>query len=318
MNDLRDVFNAVHRADSIVLLTHVNIDGDTVGSSFALASALRALGKRVTVAPGEVPPEYLQFLCDEYVLDTDEAFSLAIAVDCGDECRFADRMNLFTSAKETMCIDHHQTNSGFADINYVKPDASSTGEVVYEIIRELGQTVSPRQANQLYAAMLTDTGGFKYSNTTPESLSYCSELMRAGANAAQIAIEIFETQSMAKIQLMERALSSIEVTEDGRISSIVISKEDFDITGGRLEDCEGFSGIARSIAGVEAAISIIQTDKVKVSLRSKQLLDVSQVAKLFGGGGHIRASGFSLPGDTDVQKLKADVLFAMQEALNKI
>ncbi|MDP4133648.1 MAG: bifunctional oligoribonuclease/PAP phosphatase NrnA [Bacillota bacterium] len=317
MNNFAKLKKELKNAEKIVLLPHINMDGDSVGSAFSFASCLREMGKTVCVALGEEPPKYLSFLCDEYEIMPEDDFDLAIAVDCGDEERMADRAHIFENAKKNACIDHHISNIGFAGINVIEPDVSSTSEIMYRLINELTGNITKRQADQLYSGMITDTGGFKYSNTTPESLEYCADLMRKGADAANISINIYETQSVAKIKLMNRALKSIELHAEGRISSIVITNKDFEETKGTIADCEGFSGIARGIEGVEAAISITQTDKVKVSLRSKSIIDVSKVAGFFGGGGHIRASGFSLSADTNIEELKKEIVEKLVQALKE-
>lgn len=317
MSDFLKIREEIDKAKSIVILNHVNMDGDAMGSAFSLSGALSSSGKKVKVAVEEEPPEYLKGLCDEYILSSDEVFDLAISVDCGDMGRLGARKDIFTSAKRTVCIDHHVSNTGFADVNYIKPEASSTSEIIFELLSFLNLPVTKRAADQLFAGIITDTGGFKYSNTTPESFAYSGALLKMGADISEICIEIYESDSLSKLKLKSRCLDSIELYNGGKISAAVLTKKDFEETGASLSDSEGFSQIGRGIAGVEASFFITVYDTVKVSLRSKRFVDVSKIAAHFGGGGHKRASGFSLSGDTDVKKLKDELIRLISEGMKE-
>lgn len=317
MNKFSKIIREIKKAESIVILNHVNMDGDAVGSAFSFARTISDMGKKVTVALEETPPSFLEEFCDEYVLDSDEIFDLAIALDCGDELRMGNRIGIFKNAKRTACIDHHISNRGFADVNYIKPEASSTSEIIYELIMKLTGKISKRQAEQLYAGIITDTGGFKFSNTTPESFEYSARLLKCGADINKVCIEIYESESLEKMKLKSRALDSLRLYADGKISSVTITKKDFEETGALVSDCEGFSDIGRGIYGVEAAFCITVKNSCKVSLRSKHYVDVSLVAAKFGGGGHARASGFTLPGDTDVLELTEKLVKLLEEEIKK-
>lgn len=306
MNNFSEIISLINKAEKIAVLNHVNMDGDAVGSAFSLASAISSLGKNVVVLLDEAPPPYLEFACDSYLTAddvADEVFDLAIAVDSGDLARLGKRAGIFNSAKAKICIDHHVSNVGFGDVNCIKPEASSTAEIIYELILKLTGTVTKRQAEQLYAGIITDTGGFKFSNTTKESFIYSADLLEKGADINDVCISIYESESIEKLKIKARVLNSLKLYGGGKVSGAIITEKDFLETGATVSDCEGFSGIGRSIAGVEASFSIIVKDQVKVSLRSKRYVDVSKVAAFFGGGGHIRASGFTLPIDTDIEAL---------------
>ncbi len=317
MSDFKKIEEEIQNAEGIVILNHVNMDGDAVGSAFSLAEAARALGKSVKVALEKEPPAYLKRLCGEYILTSDEDFDLAIAVDCGDSYRLGVHRELFYRAKRTVCIDHHVSNVGFADVNLIKPAASSTSEIVFGLIRALGVKISRSMANLLFAGIITDTGGFKYSNTTPESFEISGELLKAGADISGVCIDIYESDSLAKLKLKSKCLDSIRLYADGRLSGAVLLKEDFIKTGAEESDCEGFSQIGRGILGVEASFSITAFSDVKVSLRSKHYVDVSRVAAHFGGGGHMRAAGFTLPSDTDIKKLEEELVRLLTEEIEK-
>lgn len=317
MNDFLLIKKELEKAESIVILNHVNMDGDAVGSAFSLASVLNRAGKKVKVALEDDPPEYLAGLCDDYIKMTDEVFDLAVSVDCGDELRLGKRKCIFDRAKRTVCIDHHVSNVGFADVNLIKAEASSTSEIVFGFIKYLGAEITPREANQLFAGIITDTGGFKFSNTTPECFSISGELLKSGADINGVCIEIYESNSLAKLKLKSRCLDSIKLYANGAVSGSVITKRDFKKTGAKESDCEGFSQIGRGIAGVEASFSITAYKNVKVSLRSKHYVDVAKIAASFGGGGHKRAAGFSLPEGTNVKKLEKKLVEMLTEEVIK-
>lgn len=317
MSEFLLIKKEAEKAESIVILNHVNMDGDAVGSAFSLAAVLKNAGKRVFVAIEDDPPEYLKGLCDDYIKESDERFDLAISVDCGDELRLGTRKNIFFNAKRTVCIDHHVSNAGFADVNLIRAEASSTSEIVFEFIKYLGAEITPRMADQLFAGIITDTGGFKFSNTTPESFAISGELLKAGADINGVCIEIYESNSLAKLKLKSRCLDSIKLYAEGKISGSVITKRDFVKTGAKESDCEGFSQIGRGIAGVEASFSITAYKNVKVSLRSKRYVDVASIAASFGGGGHKRAAGFSLPEDTNIKKLEKKLVEMLTAEVEK-
>ncbi len=317
MNKFSKIIREIKKAESIAILNHVNMDGDAVGSAFSFAKTLSDMGKKVKVILEEAPPSFLEEFCDDYITDTEEIFDLAIAVDCGDIGRMGNRRGIFERAKRTLCIDHHLSNPGFANVNYIKPTASSTSEIIYELIMKLKGKISKRQAEQLYAGIITDTGGFKFSNTTPESFKYSAHLLTCGADINNVCIEIYESESLEKMKLKSRALDSLRLYEGGKISSVMITRKDFEETNALVSDCEGFSDIGRGIYGVEASFCITVKNSCKVSLRSKHYVDVSKVAAHFGGGGHRRASGFTLPGDTDVTELTQKLVNLLSEEIKK-
>ncbi len=317
MSKFADIINEIKKAESIVISVHVNMDGDAVGSAFSFAAALDEMGKKAVVALPEMHPYYLSYFCDEYVTETDECFDLAVALDSGDVKRLGKQQEVFERAHRKVCIDHHVSNPGYGDVNYIKAEASSTSEIIYELIMELTGKISSRQAEQLYAGIITDTGGFKFSNTTPESFLYSAELLKCGADINKVCIEIYESESLAKLKLKSRALDSLKLYADGKISSVIITEKDFEETGACLADCEGLSEIGRGVEGVEASFSITVKNKVKVSLRSKYYVDVARVASCFGGGGHIRASGVTLPPDTDVEKLTGELVAMLEKEITE-
>ena len=317
MSKFSDIIKEIEKAESIAVFVHVNMDGDAVGSAFSFANALKDFGKEARVVLNDNPPPYLRYFADEYVTEAEEVFDLAVALDCGDMARLGCCREIFERAKRHVCIDHHVSNVGYGDINYIYAKASSTSEIIYELIMELTGKISARQAEQLYAGIITDTGGFKFSNTTPESFLYSAKLLECGADISRVCIEIYECESLGKLKLKSKALDSLKLYAGGKISSVILTEKDFEETGTGFSDCEGFSEIGRSVDGVEAAFSITVKKQIKVSLRSKSYVDVSRVASHFGGGGHVRASGFTLPCDADVEKLTDELVELLEKEITE-
>ncbi len=302
---------------SIVVLPHLHADGDALGASFAFAALMQEEGKDVTVVLEELPPPNLLFLCDRFVLPDDArldgaVFDMAVAMDCGDDKRLGKRKGLFDRAGQTVCIDHHMTNQGFAQINVIEGQASSTSELICDLYKEYERKPLLRAAEQLYAGLSTDTGSFRFSNTTEKALSYAALMVRRGISVADVCGTIWETASPAALKLKARALDALTLYGDRQdIAGIVLTQKDFEETGATDFDTEGFAGLARSVEGVEAAFYLQETDKLKVSLRSKQYVNVAEVALRFGGGGHARAAGFSLPLGKDVHALVNELVNAL-------
>lgn len=291
---MQEVLQAIEKAKKIAVLPHISIDGDCLGSAEALRLLLLQMGKTVTLYLDKKPPAYLGFLTQEYTVyaSQDETFDTVIAVDCGDLGRLGTRADLAGGAF-TICLDHHKTNSGFADVNFVRPNYAATAEIIYELYQAAGQPISAAAATALYTGIFTDTGRFCNSNTTSQSMRYGANLLDLGANAGKVATEIYDTQSLGRLKLMARALSGLTLHHGGRLAVIAVTRADFDACGATDDDTEGFAALSRSIAGVEVGVFIKENAEgiIKCSLRSKSYADVSAVCERFGGGGHLRASG---------------------------
>lgn len=302
---------------SIAVLPHIHADGDALGASFAFAALMREEQKEVTVILEEAPSRNLVSLCDEFVLWDDPrihgaVFDMAVALDCGDEKRLGQRMPLFEAAGQTVCIDHHMTNEGFAELNVIEENASSTSELICDLYKEYDRPPLPRAAEQLYAGLITDTGSFRFSNATAKALAYAATMVRLGADVAALCSEIYETVSPAALKLKARALSALTFYgKNADVAGIVLTAKDFEETGANEFDAEGFAGLARSVEGVEAAFYIQVTDKIKVSLRAGSRVNVAQVARRYDGGGHARAAGFALPLGMDVKALAKELAEAI-------
>ena len=313
---MQEVLQAIKKANKIAVLPHISIDGDCLGSAEALRLLLLQMGKSAVLYVDKKPPAYLGFLTEDYVVYAaqDETFDTVIAVDCGDLGRLGTRADLANGAF-TVCLDHHKTNSGFAAVNFVRPNYAATAEIIYELYQAAKQPVSKAAATALYTGIFTDTGRFCNANTTSQSLRYAASLLDLGANAARVATEIYDTQSLGRLKLMARALSGISLYHGGRLAIVAVTRADFAACGATDDDTEGFAALARSIAGVEVGVFIKENAEgiIKCSLRSKSYADVSAVCERFGGGGHLRASGCTFL--TSVDDAKEKLAAAIGEVL---
>ena len=302
-SDLKAIADALREHDRFLVVTHENPDGDALGSLLALTMALRALGKDVVMylaAGAPLPHEYGFLAIADLRRDppSDAAERVLVAVDCASEHRIGDP-DAMTRAPLTLAIDHHHDNTRFGDVNLVVPDASSTGEVLRDVFAELGVALTPELAEPLYIALVTDTGRFQYSNTTPKALRLAAELVEAGADIHAVFQQVYECVEFAKLKLLARVLERAEVLEGGRIVVSHLLRTDFADVGASEPYSEGLIDYLRGVEGAELAVFVRElmgpgANGHKGSLRSSiDELDVSAIARRFGGGGHRQAAGFS-------------------------
>ncbi len=309
-SDLQAVVEALRAQDRFLVVTHENPDGDALGSMLATTVALRGLGKDAVMYLGgaaPLPREYSFMHFDGLVreLPGDEDERVLVAVDCAK----ADRMGPDPAPVERtgmiVNIDHHHDNTRFGDVNLIVADASSTGEVLRDVFRELGVELTPEIAEPLYIALVTDTGRFQYANTTPKSLRLAAELVEAGADVHAVFQQVYESVEFAKLKLLARALERATVLEGGRIVVSFLVRTDFADVGAAEPYSEGIIDYLRAVEGSELAVLIREPPRDegptrRVSLRaSVDELDVSAIARLFGGGGHRQAAGFSSEASVD-------------------
>ncbi|MCX8130101.1 MAG: bifunctional oligoribonuclease/PAP phosphatase NrnA [Clostridia bacterium] len=308
------IITLIKDAENIAIMPHISVDGDGLGSSLALGLTLKKMGKKVTVYLEEDVPYIYDFLPGKELVSivndickykNTDGYDLAIALDTGDMKRLGDRADIFERAKITVNIDHHATNTEFAFINYVQPGSAAVGEIVYQMIKVMGQSLDAETATCLYVAITTDTGGFRFSNTTSATHQITADLINNGVNVAEISQKVFETASLEKTKLMGEAVSSLELHENGKIALIILTDEMMKKAGASEEDCDGIVNLGRNIKGVEVAVMMRQkaNGAIKVNFRSKSYVDVAAIAGLFKGGGHKRAAGCIIEGkSTDEAK----------------
>lgn len=294
---VREIIDALKKYDEPLILPHMEADGDCLGSAIALALALRKMGKAPVVCLEENISDTYEFLPGRdmvriYTQEQDIDAELAVAIDTGDLNRLGKRAGLFTRAKVTVNIDHHDTNTYFGMLNDVRPGCSSVGEIMVGYVDELGTGLDKETAECLYVAISFDTGGFRYGNTTSQTHIAASRLVDAGIDVAGISRKIFETVSYEKIALIGEATRTIRLYCGGLVAVMHITGEMLEKTGASEEDCEGLVNLGRSIRGVEVSVLLKERqDSVKVNLRSNSYVNVAEIASLFDGGGHQRAAG---------------------------
>ncbi len=293
-----------------LISSHVRLDGDALGSELALFEALRGLGKDAVVYNQDRTPQMYAFLphADIVVnrLDGVEGYDAAFILDCSEIERVGDEASRISGVPQIVNIDHHISNVDYGNLTLTDPAASSTGEMIYRLLTGMGVAITRDMAVNLYTAILTDTGAFRYSNTGPATFETAGALLTRGADPAWIAQMVYESVPALKLKLLARALGTLEFAWGGRMAALTVTRAMLDECGGLWEHTEGFVEYPRSIEGVEVAalFSEIKNDFFKVSLRSKGSFSVEAVARGFGGGGHINAAACRITGDLGLVKRK--------------
>jgi phosphoesterase RecJ-like protein len=323
-SDTTAVVAALREHDRFVVTSHDNPDGDALGSLLATHLALEGLGKdslMVLGGPTPLPGEY-RFLDLEgrglrRTAPEDAATRVLVAVDCAQASRIVEA-SLIASAPLTIDIDHHHDNTRFGDVNLVVEDASSTAEVLADVFAELGVGLTPPIAEALYTALVTDTGRFQYSNTTPKALRLAAQLVEAGADIGRVFVEIYESTPFPKLRLLARALERATALVDGRVVVSELLRRDFEDAGAEEPYSEGVIDHLRSVEGAELVALVRELPNGagparKGSLRSRpDGVDVSAIARSFGGGGHRRAAGFST--DLSMEQITRRIVEAFEAA----
>jgi phosphoesterase RecJ-like protein len=302
--DLSTVVDALRANDRFLVVTHENPDGDALGSMLGAALGLRELGKDVVMhlaGDAPLPGEYGFLPLGELRRDlpADLEGRVLLALDCANERRIGPDTSLLERARLVVNVDHHHDNNRFGKINLVVDDASSTAEIVRDLLRELDVALTPQIAEALYIGLVTDTGRFQYTNTTPKSLRLAAELVEAGADVHGIFQRVYETVQFAKLKLLARALDRARLYEGGRLVISYLVRSDFTDAGAVEPYSEGIIDYLRQAEGAELVALIREppTDggpTHRVSLRSsRDEVDVSAIARLADGGGHRQAAGFS-------------------------
>jgi phosphoesterase RecJ-like protein len=301
--DLEAIAEALRRHDRFLVVTHENPDGDALGSLLAATLALRRLGKDAAMyLAGDLPlpREYGFMPLDDLLREppADASERVLLAVDCAKEERIGDPQAA-ERAPLVLDVDHHHDNTRFGDVNLIVPDASSTAEIIRDVLAELGVALTPEIAEPLYVGLVTDTGRFQYTNTTPKALRLAAELVEAGADVHGIFRHVYETVQFAKLKLLARALDRAELYEGGRLVVSYLLKEDFGAVGAEEPYSEGIIDYLRAVEGSEMVALIREPPRDdgptrRISLRSSHdEVDVSAIARKSDGGGHRQAAGFS-------------------------
>jgi len=320
MNDIHEICNIINSSQKILILPHIFPDGDTIGSSIALCLSLLQKGKESYVLIEEALPQNLKFLPIACVHNThvnnEFIADLIITVDCSDITRLGNRAHYLEQSKKVVNIDHHVTNTYFAQHNLVVSDAAATGEIVYLLLQEMGVFITKDIATCLYVALSTDTGSFRYDNTTAGTHRIAAELLEYGIDLNFITTELYQNKPLSKVILLKEALNSLEIYYSGQVAVLSITSQMLKETGVVAEDTDGLIEFARDIAGVKVGVLIKELNhfEMKVGFRSKDdHIDVSEIAAQFGGGGHRKASGCTIH-DT-LQNAKEQVVAILKNYL---
>lgn len=311
MLDWTSATQTLKNAGQILVVSHVNPDGDAIGSTLAVGLIAQSFGIGVTLVNESPVPEKLAFLpgADRIQLPSQvkERFSVVIAVDAADISRIGECQQLFADDFVLINIDHHATNDQYGTINIIDASAAATVEILHDWAKHLDVPISEQLATVLYAGLLTDTGGFRYSNTSSNVLRIAAALIDAGAASYELADRLLESISIRYLGQLKEALNSMQIVLDGKVAYLITDEEDHD----------GLVNFVRNIEGVDVGILFRPMDEhIKVSMRSRHLIDVSDVALSLGGGGHARAAGCTVHGT--MEEVVHHVLEKMKEAFEGV
>lgn len=294
---LKEAISMIDNRDNIYIISHINPDGDSIGSVLALGLALKKNGYRniTLLIPDEIPKNLLFLPNVELIKNeiVDSKIDLLIALDCGDKSRLGISKSLLESTNFIINIDHHITNTGFGDINIINSNSSSTGEIVYQIIEFMNIDLDKDIATSLYTAISTDTGSFKYDNTTSTTHTIVARLLDVGIDINFINIHLYQSRSIEKTNLLIMSLNTLELFNNGKIAIVSVTREMLRNCKASIDDTDVVVDFIRDIDTVEVACVLKEIDDniIKIGFRSKNYIDVSLIAKIFNGGGHAKASG---------------------------
>ncbi len=323
MNNIDNIIDYINGSNYFVVTSHISPDGDNIGSTLSIYYTLNKLGKNVFYVLDDNPPLNLKFLLKDIKILRSEEFELEdysiIALDCGDKKRICLSDEIVNNAKKIICIDHHASNDHYGDFNYIDIDASSTCELVYNFLNRFSEVnnlnlIDEKIATCLYTGLVTDTGNFAYANAHPSSFEMAKDLLLIGAKKEEIIQNVFQSNPYNYYKLLGEALNTLEIV-DNRVSSIMITKEMLKRNIISFNDVDGITSYTRDIDGVEVGILLKEKkeNEVKISLRSKNYVNVSEIAKKFNGGGHIRAAGCTIYDSIENAKKKV-----LEEVLKSI
>jgi len=313
------IINHIKEASHILLASHSGPDGDAVSSLLALGLAIGKLGRKTTIYNASPIPAVYRFLpsVERIVRHIKKAntYDLALVLDCGDLPRVGDASSTVSQIPVVINIDHHISNTGFGDIQLVDPLACSTAEIVYRLIKAMDVPIDNAMATSLYTGILTDTGSFRFSSTNQAAFAISQEMAELGVEPHDVAQHVYGTYSLGRIKLLNLALDSIEISDNGKLSIMTVTGAMFAETRTQPEDADGMINYARRIEDVKVAALIHEQKngttnsngrcRYHVSLRSDGSVDVAAIAGSFGGGGHASAAGFQV--ETTLTKLKSDI-----------
>ena len=316
---MESIILRLKKSEYVLIASHENPDGDAIGSLLATGLALQSIGKKTFLYNQSKIPVVYRFLpkVNTIARDIDEfgCFDAVIILDCGDLSRVGQLAPRFLRLPVIINIDHHETNTHFGHLQFVDTTACATAEIIYHLIRKMKIPLNKDIATSLYAGILTDTGSFRFSNTNQNAFDICKDLVAYGVEPYRVAQYVYGTYSLGRIKLLNLALDSIEISQNGLLSIMTVTQKMLSKTRTHTEDVDGLINYARRIEDVKVAALIHELDecdsckdtirRFHVSLRSDGSLNVAQIAAQFGGGGHSSAAGFSI--DSSLMDLKTKI-----------
>lgn len=312
-----EVLTAFRQGRTFLLLAHLHPDGDVLGSQLGLGLALREAGRVITLACAHPVPGEYDFLPGAALVQQWKegrgGFDVVVVLDCPDPARLGGLLEGCRGPGTVVVnLDHHPDNSRYGDVNWIEPSASATGELVYELLLAGSLPLTREVAVNLFTAVTTDTGSFRYSNATPKAFRMAAHLVELGADPAAVALALYESRDLAGLRLLGRLLERIEVNPAGTVAWLVLDRKA--LADPDLPEAEDFVTYPRSLHGVKVALLFRELDgEVKVSLRAKGEVNVARIAAAFGGGGHPNAAGCVVRGE--LAEVKVRLLRAVDQAL---
>lgn len=317
---MKKIINHLKNSNHIIIASHKDPDGDAIGSLIAMGLALEALNKNITLYNESSIPSAYRFLpsVERIVRQIKETntYDTAIILDCADFQRIGKISSVISKIPVIINIDHHITNTIFGNFNLIDTSACAATVIIYNLLKEMALPINSAIATSIYTGILTDTGSFRFANTNKSAFAICEKMVEAGVDPYNVALHIYGRYSFGQIKLLSMALESIEISDNGKMSMMILTKNMIDETGTRPEDIHGLINYAKSIENVKVAALIHELSNGKgvskkpenyhVSLRSDGTVDVAMIAGSFGGGGHYRAAGFNI--ESTLSDIKTQIL----------
>lgn len=311
---MQEALALIESSKNIVFATHINPDADTLGSALALLHSLNLEGKKAVVYNKGGLPKNLSFLpgyesvTDVFLQDAD----LVIALDCGN----IDRLGLKEGDYKIINIDHHASNSMYGDCNIVDADAASTASVVLKLLKEAGIRPNAKSAVCLYTALVSDTGFFAYESVDRRAFLDAAYLLECGVEPSRVSIALNQNEPLSKIRLQASILSTLELRGGGKLAFLYMTKKMLDDAKAMADEADGAAEIARTICGVEASLFLREQEGcIRGSLRSKNDIDVNKIASIFGGGGHVKAAGFTIDSDREFLVAASEIVAKVEKMI---
>jgi bifunctional oligoribonuclease and PAP phosphatase NrnA len=315
---VKEILAAISQGKKFLITAHVRLDGDALGSELALYLMLKDLGKEAVIYNQDATPQHYRFLPGAAhivnELENIEKYDIGFVLDCSELERMGKISADVVRIKTLINIDHHVSNGGFCKLSLLDPKASATGELLYRLMRKMHVKMTKDICTNLYAAILTDTGGFRYSSTRQDTLRAAGDLVEGGADPQWISENIYESDPPTKLLLLSKVLETLTLDMENRTASLVVTLKHLQDTGATMEQTDGFIDIPRTVKGIDIAMLYTQMGKnqYKLSLRSKGRVNVEKIARKFGGGGHVNAAACRIDG-INIDEIKSRVLEAVRQ-----